>query len=294
MQVGAKLPHTGAAVALVDVPERARALEDAGFDSLWVSDHVVFPLETQSRYPFASDGRPTWPSDTPYVETIVTLAAAAAVTTRIRLGTAVLVAPQRNPLLLAKQVASVAHIAGGRVDLGIGAGWLREEFEALDAPFASRGTRLLEWVDIMRACWTGQPAEYAGRHYHLPGGLFVLPVPPAPVPIYVGGHSPRALQRAATIADGWLGQQSADAFDFDDLAEVTSTVRRAAADAGRDPAQTRCVLRIVDAAGRAAHVASHLAALGKAGVDEVIVDIDPVNGDPEADHAVLRDAAERS
>jgi probable F420-dependent oxidoreductase len=291
IQLGVKLPHTGAAVAADSVPARARELELAGFDSLWVSDHVVLPSVMASPYPFAADGRATWPSDTPYLETVVVLAAAAAATTRVRLGTAVLVVPQRNPVLLAKQIASVAHIAGGRVELGVGAGWLREEFVALDAPFDGRGSRMLEWIAVMRACWTGRPPEFCGEHYHLPPDLLVLPTPPAAVPVYVGGHSPRALRRAGTIGDGWLGQQSALDLDHDLLAAEVVVVRAAAAAAGRDPATSRIVLRIVDSAGRADRVASCLADLAKAGVDEVIVEVDPRDGDPVADHSVLRDAA---
>jgi probable F420-dependent oxidoreductase len=291
IQLGVKLPHTGAAVVDGSVPGRARELEEAGFDSLWVSDHVVLPSVMASRYPFAADGRATWPTDTPYLESVVVLAAAAAATTRVRLGTAVLVLPQRNPVLLAKQVASVAQIAGGRVELGVGAGWLREEFDALDAPFDGRGARMLEWIDVMRACWTGRPPEFSGGHYHLPPDLLVLPTPPAPVPVYVGGHSPRALRRAGTAGDGWLAQQSALELAPELLAAEVGTVRAAAATAGRDPGATRIVLRVIDSAGRADVVASRLADLAKAGVDEVIVDVDPRAGDAVADHAVLRDAA---
>jgi probable F420-dependent oxidoreductase len=291
IQLGVKLPHTGPAVASGSVPERARELEAAGFDSLWVSDHVVLPDVIASPYPFAADGRATWPTDTPYLESIVVLAAAAAATTRVRLGTAVLVLPQRNPVLLAKQVASVAQIAGGRIELGVGAGWLREEFDALDAPFDGRGARMLEWIDVLRACWAGRPPELAGRHYHLPPGLLVLPAPPAPVPVHIGGHSPRALRRAGTAGDGWLAQQSVLDLDTDLLASEAGVVRAAAAAAGRDPGSLRIVARLVDSAGRAAVVASRLASLAKAGVDEVIVDVDPRGGDAVADHAVLRDAA---
>lgn len=291
MRLGVKLPHTGAAVASGSVPARARELEAAGFDSLWVSDHVVMPGVIASPYPFAADGRATWPPDTPYLESVVVLAAAAAATTRVRLGTAVLVVPQRNPVLLAKQVASVAQIAGGRVELGVGAGWLREEFDALDAPFEGRGARMLEWIGVMRACWTGRPPEFSGESYHLPPALLVLPAPPAPVPVYVGGHSPRALRRAGTAGDGWLAQQSALELDPGPLAAGAGAVREAASSAGRDPGASRIVLRVVDSAGRAGLVASRLAALAEAGVDEVIVDVDPRDGDAAADHAVLRDAA---
>lgn len=292
MQLGVKLPHTGSAVATGSVPQRARELEAAGFDSLWVSDHVVLPSKMTSPYPFAADGRATWPADTPYLETVVVLAAAAASTTSVRLGTAVLVIPQRNPVLLAKQLAGVAHVAGGRLDVGVGAGWLREEFDALDAPFAERGARMVEWVELIRACWTGRPAEFTGRHYHLPPDLLVLPAPPAPIPVYVGGHSPRALQRAGTIGDGWLGQQSANEFDPEVLAREAGVARAAAVAAGRDPDTLRIILRIVDSGRRAGHVAANLGALAAAGVDEVIVEVDLAGGDPVADHAVLRDAAE--
>jgi probable F420-dependent oxidoreductase len=291
MQLGVKLPHTGAAIGTSSVPARARDLEAAGFDSLWVSDHVVLPSVITSYYPFGPEGRVTWAADTPYLEAVVVLAAAAAATTRVRLGTAVLVVPQRNPVLLAKQIASVALIADGRLDLGVGAGWLSEEFDALDAPFDRRGARMLEWIEIMRDCWTGRPAAHNGPHYRLTADLLVLPALPAPVPILVGGHSARALQRAGEIGDGWLGQQSALEFDTDLLAREIATVHAAAMAAGRDrPA--RIVLRIIDSAGRADQVAAALGALAAAGVDEVIVEVDPQSGDPVADHAVLRDAAE--
>lgn len=291
MQLGVKLPHTGAAIATGSVPARARDLESAGFDSLWVSDHVVLPSVITSYYPFGPEGQVTWAADTPYLEAVVVLAAAAAATTRVRLGTAVLVVPQRNPVLLAKQLASVAVIADGRLDLGVGAGWLSEEFVALDAPFDRRGARMLEWIEIMRDCWTGRPAAHDGPHYRLAADLLVLPALPARVPILVGGHSARALQRAGGIGDGWLGQQSALEFDSELLTREIATVHAAATAAGRDR-PPRIVLRIIDSAGRADHVAGALSALAAAGVDEVIVEVDPQFGDPVADHAVLRDAAE--
>lgn len=292
MDIGAKLPNTGAAAVSGSVPQRARDLEAAGFDSLWVSDHVVLPTEIASWYPFAADGRATWPSDSPWLETIVVLAAAAASTERARLGTAVLVIPQRNPILLAKQLASVAQIAGGRLQVGVGAGWLREEFEALAAPFAGRGTRMVEWIELMRSCWTGRPAAFDGDHYHLPSGIVALPTPPARIPIFIGGHSERALERAGRLADGWLGQQTATGFDLATLTREAATVREAATAAGRNASEVRIVLRIVESAGRAAVVAAVLAGLAQAGVHEIIIDVAPTHGGAASDHAVLRRAAE--
>jgi probable F420-dependent oxidoreductase len=286
MRIGVKLPHTGAAEP-AGLAGRARALEAAGFDSLWVSDHVVLPAEIRSPYPFAADGRATWPTDTPYTEAVVALAAAAAATDHIGLGTAALVLPQRNPVLLAKQIASVDVISGGRVRLGVGAGWLREEFAALDAPFDGRGARFTEWIGLLRDCWTGRPPAHDGPHYALPADTLVLPPPARPVPILIGGHSPVALRRAGKLGDGWLAQQAVPALDPVLLAAEIGAVHAASVAAERDPAALTVVLRLVESAGRAAEVATALPALAEAGVTEIIVD----TTDPVGDHDLLRKAA---
>ncbi|MBC6457878.1 TIGR03619 family F420-dependent LLM class oxidoreductase [Actinomadura sp. HBU206391] len=291
MRIGVKLPHTGNAAAGPSLAPHARELELAGFDSLWVSDHVVLPTVIESHYPFAADGKATWPTDTPYLEALVALAAAAAVTERVRLGTAALVLPQRNPVLLAKQVASIDALSGGRVALGIGAGWLREEFNALDTPFDTRGARMVEWITLLRECWTGRPAARSGTHYNLPGDTLVLPTPAHAVPLYVGGHSPTALRRAAQLGDGWLAQQAVPDLDPARLADEIATIRSAASAAGRDPSDLQVVLRLVASAGRAGEVARRIGELGRAGVDEIIVDVDPLDGTAAADHDLLRDAA---
>lgn len=283
MRIGVKLPHTGDAVA-TRVAERARALESAGFDSLWVSDHVVLPSVIDSRYPFAEDGRATWPTDTPYLEAVVVLAAAAAATERIGLGTAALVLPQRNPVLLAKQVASVDAMSGGRVALGIGAGWLREEFDALAADFDERGTRMTEWIGLLRDCWTGRPPAHAG-HYRLAADTLVLPTPAHRVPLYVGGHSPVALRRAGELGDGWLAQQAVPSLDPRRLEREIATVVAAAGDRARP----HVVLRLVESVGLIGDIAGRLPELTAAGVDEIIVD----SANPQADHDMLRAAADR-
>jgi alkanesulfonate monooxygenase SsuD/methylene tetrahydromethanopterin reductase-like flavin-dependent oxidoreductase (luciferase family) len=135
----------------------AAQLEAAGFDSLWVSDHIVLPSAIESRYPFAADGRATWPTDTPYFDAMVALALIAQATEHAAIGTAVLVLPLRQPVVFAKQAASIDVASGGRLRLGVGAGWLEEEFDALNVPFAGRGRRLEEWIALTRACWTGAP-----------------------------------------------------------------------------------------------------------------------------------------
>ena len=277
VRIGAKVPNSGPLVARLGIPRMARTLEEAGFESLWVSDHVVLPLEIRSRYPFAADGRATWSTSVAYIDAVVALALIAGATERATIGTAVLVLPLRNPVVVAKQAASLDAVSGGRLQLGLGAGWLREEFEALGVPFETRGRRLVDGIRILRECWTG---TYAGE-------MVCEPRPVGALPVYLGGHSDRALRRAGALGDGWLGQQSLDAVDTDELEAAHAAITVAAADAGRDPATLRIVLRLVDSAGRSGEVARTLPALEAAGVNEVIVDLDWDAGDPAADYAEL-------
>ncbi|WP_454050339.1 TIGR03619 family F420-dependent LLM class oxidoreductase [Cellulomonas sp. Marseille-Q8402] len=290
LAVGAKLPHTGAAATGAAVRAAAVALEDAGFDSLWVSDHVVLPGTVASTYPFAADGVARWPTDVAYLEALVTLTTAAAVTSRVRLGTAVLVLPLRQPVLLAKQAASLDVLSGGRLELGVGTGWLREEFDALGVPFERRGRLMSSAIGLLRDCWTGSPPGRAHGEHLLPGGLLVLPAPERPIPLLVGGHSPAALRRAGGLGDGWLAQQSATDLDPVRLADEVTQVRAHATAAGRDPDALRVVLRVADSLGRCGEVAARVPDLMAAGVHEVVVDTDPA-GDPGADVALLRAAA---
>ena len=290
MRVGAKVPNSGPLPAEIGIPEMARVLEAAGFASLWVSDHVIMPESFSSPYPFATDGRANWPSDTPYFDALVALALIAAVTERPTFGPAVLVLPLRHPVVLAKQAASLDAAAGGRLRLGLGAGWLGEEFDALNVSFANRGSIFEEWVALLRDCWTGRPAAYAGRHYDLPAGVICVPTPAHQIPLLVGGHSKASLRRAGALADGWLGQQSLNALDPGEIAAAREAQREAARSAGRDEETLQIVLRIVDAAGRSDELAPHLSELARAGVDEVIVDVAWDDGDPAADYARLADA----
>ena len=193
MRIGAKVPNSGPLPIERGIASMAAELEGAGFESLWVSDHIVMPRQIESRYPFAADGKPTWPADTPYFDAMIALAVIATVTQRAAIGTAVLVLPLRHPVVLAKQAASIDVLSSGRLVLGVGAGWLAEEFEALDVPFGSRGRRFTEWLQILRACWTGEPGPFNGEQYHLPGGVFALPAPGHDIPVLVGGDSSPAL-----------------------------------------------------------------------------------------------------
>src|SRR3954470_3992848 len=182
MRIGAKLPNSGPAALDPGVPAIARTLEAAGFDSLWCSDHVVMPETIASHYPFAADGKATWATDQPWLHALVALAMAAAVTERVRLGTAVLVLPLREPLVFAKQAATIAAISGGRLELGVGAGWLEEEFDALNVPYAGRGGRMVEWMALARSAWSGRMDPHHSARYTVPDGTLSSPPPPYPIP----------------------------------------------------------------------------------------------------------------
>jgi len=284
VRIGVRVPSSGALPARIGIPAMARSAEAAGFESLWVSDHVVMPASFASRYPFAADGRATWPSTTPYVDALIALALIVAVTERATAGTAVLVLPLRHPIIVAKQIASLDACSHGRLRLGVGAGWLREEFDALGVPFDSRGSRLVEWIELLRDCWTGTPAARTGTHYSLPDGVLCYPTPAHEVPVLVGGHSQAALRRAGRVGDGWLAHQSLDGIDTNEIEAAVDVMRAAAQYAGRDTDRLEVVLRVVDSAGRSDEVATQLPALARAGVVEVIVDVAWDDGDPAADY----------
>jgi probable F420-dependent oxidoreductase len=290
LRIGAKLPNSGPLPQALGIPAMARALEAAGFDSLWVADHVVLPRAIDSHYPFAADGRATWPSDSPYVEALIALALAASVTARATLGTAVLVLPLRSPVMFAKQAASIDTASGGRLRLGVGAGWLKEEFDALNVPFADRGARTEEWIEIARDCWTATPAAHESARYSLPPNVLMVPSPERPIPFLMGGHSRIALERAGRLTDGWLGQQALPEIDTAELVTAAASMREAARGVGRDPSSLEVVLRLVQSAGKADEVARQIPALAAAGVDELIVDLD-WDADLAAQHATLREAA---
>jgi probable F420-dependent oxidoreductase len=274
VRIGAFVPNSGSLPLELGIPTMATRLEEAGFSSLWVSDHIVFPETTDSAYPFAADRRPTWSFEIPYFDALVSLALIAAATERVTLGTAVLVLPLRHPVVFAKQAASIDVASAGRLRLGVGAGWLREEFDALNVPFDDRGKRLVEWLEIARDCWTGKPAARTSERYTLPPGVLCLPTPVGEIPLLMGGHSPTALRRAGRHAGGWLAHQSLDELDPAELAAGAEAMRDAAAGAGRDPGMCDVVLRIVDSAGRADKVAAAIPTLAEAGVNEIIVNVD--------------------
>jgi probable F420-dependent oxidoreductase len=222
---GARSAEPAHAVAL------AQSAEAAGYDSLWAVQHIAVPVEHDSVYPCSESG--TIPGG-PFVavpEPLVWLAFAAAVTTRIRLVTGILILPEQHPLVVAKQAASLDRLSGGRLQLGVGAGWLREEFDAVGAVFDGRGARLDEAIDVMRRAWADRVAVSDGPAYpHGPVAVEPKPVHGA-VPIVIGGHTSAAARRAGRLGDGFFPL----AVRGEDLRRLVLEVRRHAEEAGRDP-----------------------------------------------------------
>ena len=276
LRLGAKVPNTGPVFRL-GAARMAAALESAGFDSIWTSDHVVFPREVRSPYPFAADGRITWPVDTDYLEPVVALSAMTSTTSKAELGTSVLILPMRNPIMFAKQAACIDAISSGRLVLGVGVGWLREEFDALGADFEARGAVLDEWLSIVRRCWTGSVEPFEGRYYRLAEAIYCRPTPTRRVPVLIGGMSRRAQERAGRVADGWLAQYSLENLSESGIADGLAVLSEAGARAGRPPAELegfRIVVRVTGADRKLDVLATRLGSLAAAGATELVVDVD--------------------
>ncbi|MFJ9313644.1 TIGR03619 family F420-dependent LLM class oxidoreductase [Pimelobacter simplex] len=214
----------------------ARAAEEAGFGALSLADHVV-DLETiETPYPYTSDGRRRWDTDVDWPDPWVTIGALSQVTTRLQFFTSIYVAAMRNPFVVAKAVGTAAALSGGRVALGIGVGWCRDEFELLDEDFATRGRRTDEGLDLMRELWQPGWTEFAGEFYRC-DRLVMRPEPPGPIPVWVGGMSDVALRRAARN-DGWIG----DMATVDEAIEIGARLREMRRVAGRDPEEPFAVV----------------------------------------------------
>lgn len=208
--------------------ELGRAAESAGFESLWTVEHTVFPDGYESDYPYDPSGKMAMQADTDLPDPLIWLTWVAAHTETLRLATGVLILPQRNPLVLAKSVATLDDLCGGRVELGVGVGWLREEFEALGVPFGGRGRRVDEYIEAMRALWDDDHAAYSGEFVDFEG-VSVNPKPArGRVPIHIGGHSEAAARRAGRLGDGFVPGGG-------ELAELLEVMRRSADEADRDP-----------------------------------------------------------
>ena len=209
----------------------ATAAEDAGLESLWTGEHVAVPAGYQSEYPYSESGKMAGDGAAPMAEPFVWYAYVAARTTRIRFNTGILVLPQRQPVLVAKQAATLAVLSGERFALGVGGGWLREEFEALGADFDTRVGRLEEYVAAMRALWAAPMADFSGKYLSF-SQLQLSPRPPSgAVPVIFGGHTEPAARRAGRLGDGFFPAKGS----VEEVAHLFALARESAEKAGRDP-----------------------------------------------------------
>jgi probable F420-dependent oxidoreductase len=239
MRVGFSLPNIGPVATPRAVAEAARRAEALGYDTLWVIERLLYPLTPQTPYPAAPDG--AWPEVYKYsLDPLESLTFAAAHTSRIGLGTSVLDIPYYNPVMLARRVTTLDVLSGGRVRVGLGVGYSKDEFDAVGASLRERGRQADEFLRVLKTIWTTDPVEFRGEYYQVPRSVIgPKPIQKPPPPIYLAAFSPHALKRAATLADGW----NPVVLSVAQMAEMIPAFRRAAAEAGRDPASLAIIVR---------------------------------------------------
>jgi probable F420-dependent oxidoreductase len=259
MRFGLRLPGAGPYAgpeAIVAFAQRAEAL---GFDSLWMTDHIALPVDVRTRYPYRADGKFFWPPETPYLDTVLTLAWAAAATERIQVGTSVLIAGWHHPVNTAKALATLDVLNGGRTICGIGTGWMREQFEILGAPFADRGSRTTEYIALLKHLWSADEIDFRGEHFSFGGfKLYPKPARQPSIPIWCGGKSEGVLRRVAAVADGWHPLYITP----DELEEKLGRLERYLADHGRTLDDIALSARPVDQATLDAATIDRYAGLG--------------------------------
>ena len=270
MEIGVHLPHIGPLANRGGLTGFAQMAEEYGFDSLWVSDHVIVPRKLDSRYPYARGGDFPVPPDVPMMEPIATLLFVAGVTQRAKLGTTVLVLPMRNPVITAKMLATLDVLSNGRLILGVGAGWMEEEFQALNVPFERRGARTDEYIRLLKALWTEESPSFQGKLWQMDEvGFAPKPLQKPHPPIWVGGHAPAALRRAGRLGDAWHAVYT----DPDGLREGYQQVQRYAEEAGRDPASVQLTIRARIMLDDAAQAAQQLERYREVGVSHIALEI---------------------
>lgn len=265
MKFGLRYCNTGRYVDPAKATDLLAAGEEAGFESAWTVEHTVVPAGYESSYPYSSDGRMAGGKyDIPLPDPLIWMAYAAAVTKRMKLATGILILPQHSPVVAAKQIATLDYMSGGRVLLGIGVGWLREEFDAIGVPFDDRGRRTDEYVAAMRELWSADSPTFKGEFVNFEGA-YCRPQPTnGAVPIIVGGHSKAAARRAGRLGDGFFPARGASK-------ELIDLVRRTAEEHGRDPDAVEITTSLPDDL-------ESIPELAAAGVDRLLVPVTSMAG----------------
>ncbi|MFG1639566.1 TIGR03619 family F420-dependent LLM class oxidoreductase [Amycolatopsis sp. NPDC049252] len=285
-RLGLALPQYGALADPAAVARFAVAAEGLGFASLWVGDRILTPLEPSDLYPGGGTPEHPYPEEfKTFADPFTTLATAAAVTNEVRLGMSALTGPVYSPVLLARALTSLDLASAGRLDVGLGLGWLREEYFATGVPWEGRGKRLDEVLDALEAIWTGDPVAHDGPQWRIaPSTVGLRPAQDPRPPVLLAGFAPPALARIGRRADGWLAGWMPRPY----LKGLWAVALETAEKAGRDPGTLRRVLRINPRAGTGVEsVADVLPCLDVAreeGVTEVLVDLHYVAKD--VDHAL--------
>lgn len=272
--MGVFSPTMGAGAQASIVTACARTAEVLGFSTIWQGEHVVLFDHYEPRYPFAATGVPPLPGDLAYLDPFACLALAGAVTTTIRLGTGTVILPQRNPVYLAKQAASLDVLSGGRLVLGTGLGWSAEEFRACGVPFAARGARHDEYVAAMRHLWREPIASFSGEFVSYDAARLYPKPTRGLIPFFFGGGGARMLRRVGGLGDGWLGMHHSP----DETARSVRVIREAAEQHGRDPREIEIVMtpayvRLADE--DPSEVRRKLEQYDIAGVDEIALLVPP-------------------
>lgn len=265
MKFGLRYCNTGRYVDPTLAVELLQAGEEAGFESAWTVEHTVVPAGYESAYPYSADGKmANGVVDLPLPDPLIWMAYAAAVTKRMKLSTGILILPQHNPVIAAKQIASIDHMSGGRMMLGIGVGWLKEEFDALGVPFEARGRRADEYIQAMRELWGADVPSFKGEFVNF-DKAYCRPQPVnKSVPIIVGGDSKAAARRAGRLGDGFFPARGASQ-------EMVDLVRRTAEEHGRDPDAIEITTALPDDL-------STIPAMARLGVKRILVPVTSMAG----------------